>query len=215
MKRSLAALLTVFVAGCIFVPRESAMSGRKIQPITKNVPEIPTSSYSLAFAVIDHRPYVVDGARLPEFEGVWRTLVGVPTYASTATDQPLATYVEDRLAAGWNRHGVQVERLPYMSPGTPLETALGECVRASKDRCVVVVLTEWKYDVWRLKRSFQYTSDVAIVERSGRVLAKRAFDGGVDMEAKGHFLDAAQLEYKMALQKMFNDAEITRVLTSN
>jgi hypothetical protein len=56
---------------------------------------------------------------------------------------------------------------------------------------------------------------VAIVERSGRVLAKRAFDGAVDMETKGHFLDAAQLEYKTALQKMFNDAEIARVLTSN
>lgn len=164
--------------------------------------------------VVDSRPYVVDGRRSRSFEGIRRNALAVVYPKDTVTNQPLAGYISDGLVAGFQKASPEVERLE-VAPGAAESAVAGQCVQAGKERCVVLTLYEWQYDMFKRTLKFKYDASVKIIDRTGRTAAAKSFQAHVplvEVTDENKYLNMLQEEYKKALQQIFNDPDIARAL---
>src|SRR5262245_34988919 len=146
-------------------------------------PDIPIARNAVvAVSVVDHRSYVLAGTKSPRFEGLLRNFFGVVYSAETPTEQPLSTALEELIAAGLERRSKNVDTLSYVKPGTPLENVKEGCVRSKSDMCIVMLLREWKYDIWKRVRKLEYDTDVMVYDGVGQMLGTKTFTATVPLD---------------------------------
>jgi len=178
-------------------------------------PDVPITKDALvAVSVVDQRRYVTNGSKSRNFEGLRRNTFGIVYNAETPTDEPLSTTVENLIVSGAERKSSNVESLAYMRPGTPLSTVTGACVKAKTDRCIVLLLYEWKYDIWKRIRKFEYDMEVKVYDGPGHTLASKTFQATTELVADGdgNFLNMVRTGYQKTLQEIFNDPAIAEAL---
>lgn len=183
-----------FLSGC-----GSTMTAEQAAPkVNKRVSE------KVSVAVIDHRPYVLDGDKAPSFEGLSRSALGIPYSRYLIQDKPMSDYLVNRLVAGFKKAGVEVSGIQTTPQLTVSELAKTET------KTVVVILKEWKYDYHTFVDSSWYDFDVLIKDQNGKELIRKNFAGEQDVPSLTS--NDLQLLYKARFELAFNDTEIQKYL---
>jgi hypothetical protein len=213
------AVLATLVAGCHgrYTPLPAGIVNAT-NPASAFAPDIPGSSgSSVALMVVDARPYVIDGRRSRNFEGVIRSRLTIVHPKDTATNQSLAEYITDGLVSGFQKANSSVERLEA-TPGAAESSVTDQCMRAGKDACVVLVLNEWQYEFFSHKLNFRYDTSVRVIDRNGKTAAAKSFQSFVplpEVTVEREYLNILHAGYKKALDEMFNDPLIAQTLKGN
>jgi hypothetical protein len=165
LRRTFIALaLAGAVTGCAF--------GVKQQYETAQ-PNVSARSQKLALAVLDHRPYVIDGNKTETFTGLSRGGYGNPFDINTGSGQPLATDMAQALARALTAKGATVTVIP-LPPSTTEVQAMAKLAAAGKG--VLVTLIEWKSDTY-FTTALHYDLRTIVVDGTGRLLGVHAMQG--------------------------------------
>lgn len=178
------------------------------------VPALQVSGQkSVAVAVADNRPYVVNGDKDPDFVGLQRGGFGNPFDVRTDSRKPLATDITDNIVAALKQRGLVAEPVT-VKPGTPVAAVV--TAAAGKDRVLVLELLEWKSDTYT-NTALVYNVTANVCDAAGKPLAmvtKQGDDdlGGNLMDPPGHAKDAVPPAVKAILESLLNAPEIVAAL---
>lgn len=177
------------------------------------VPLTPVAAQSVAVAVIDRRPYVVEGDEPPDFVGTiagrFRNTIDVKTESGL----PLAEVVADAVVEAYRRQGIDATAVP-VAKGAAEAEALAALAATGAERLVLLSIGEWQTNaVVRVEESWQFLATVH--DRAGAALGRRASQGRatlgtVGFDEAGGEMAAAALSQRLAY--LLNDPEITRAL---
>lgn len=206
MKIFLAALLALLVSACA-IGNQHQYAG-----VVPNVS--PQTSRSLAIAVQDRRPYVVDGSKSEDFVGVQRGGFGNPFDVTTTTDGPLAIDMRDSVAASFKNKGVDVAPVA-VKPSQPFSDVAQALIRAGKERALLITLNEWKSDTY-LNTALLYDASAQVLDSSGRVLATSQIRGRDDLSggviSSAHAKSAVPIAFRAKFEQLLNDPQVAAAL---
>ena len=206
MKAVIAAWAFLLVSGCAIgnqhqyagvVPNVSAQTAR-----------------SLAVAVQDRRPYIVDGSKTEDFVGVQRGGFGNPFDVTTATDGPLATDIRDSVAAAFRNKGAQVTPVALKPTLRAAEVAQA-LTQTGRDRALLITLSEWKSDTF-MNTALVYDVTARVLDGNGRTLADSRISGRDDLsgslDSPGHAKTAVPIAFRSKFEQLLNDPKVATAL---
>lgn len=180
------------------------------------VPDLKISGQrSVAVAVVDNRPYVVDGDKDPDFVGVQRGGFGNPFDVGTDSRKPLASDMTDNIVAALKQRGLAPEAVT-VKPGTPVPATVQAANAGGRDRALVLELREWKSDTYT-NTALVYNVEARVCDATGKSLASVTRQGDDDlggdlMDPPGHAKDAVPPAFKRILESLLNDPQIVGAL---
>jgi len=186
------------------------------QQYSGQVPDLKmTGQRSVAVAVVDNRPYVVNGDKDPDFVGVQRAGFGNPFDVGTDSRKPLAADLSANVVAALKQRGVATEAV-VVKPGTPSDAALNAAAATGKERALVLELREWKSDTYT-NTALIYDVEAKVCDATGKPLAAATKQGNDDlggnfMDPAGHAKDAVPPAAKAILEGLLNDPGIVAAL---
>jgi len=192
-------MLSIIALGLLVTGCASIMTAEQAAPELNK----PLSD-KLAIAVVDHRPYVLNGDKEASFEGLSRSGFGIPFSRYTFNNKPMSEFLTNRLAAGLIKTGIDVSSLET-TPQTKIED-----VKSQDAKTVIIVLNEWKYDYHAFTDNSWYDFNVLIKNKSGEVLINKKFIGEQDVPSLTS--NDIQLLYKARFEQAFKDPEIKGLL---
>lgn len=177
------------------------------------LPLSPVPAGSIAVAVIDERPYVVNGDENPSYVGTvagrYRNTVDV----KTASERPLADIVADAIAEAYRRHGITATAVPAPEEGG-LAAALSAAAASGADRLLVVRIGEWQTNaVVRVEEAWQF--EATVHDAAGELLGLRASQGRSNVGTAGFDEESAEMAVaalSRRLAYLLNDPQITGAL---
>ncbi|WP_264874401.1 hypothetical protein [Vibrio agarivorans] len=200
-KLALVATSSVYLMGCV--------SPLSVEESAPNV-NIDPSVESVSIAVLDKRPYVVDGDKTPDFEGIIRSGLGIPYSHSTITKEPLATYLGNRIEYGIAKKGIDVER-HTTDTSTQFSELISKLESDSKPS-VVFVLNEWKYDFHAFSDSSWYDVDVTVIDRTGSNTLTKHYAGEDDIPSSDAIMNEMMRLYQARFEMILSDQELRNVI---
>ena len=112
--------------------------------------------------VEDHRPFILDGDKEPDYIGHYRAGFGNPWDVTTESGDSLADIMRQDL----------IEELEALGFGTGA---------ASPDRSLTVAIKDWNFNAY-VNGSFWYKLDVAVADATGEQLALSVVEDEVSIE---------------------------------
>jgi len=172
-----------------------------------------TGQKSVAVAVVDNRPYVVDGDKDPDFVGLQRGGFGNPFDVGTDSRKPLAMDLTDNIVTALKQRGLAAEPV-LVKPGTPVASVV--TAAAGKERALVLELREWKSDTYT-NTALIYDVELKVCDGAGKPLATASKQGDDDlggnlMDPPGHAKDAVPPAIKAILESLLNAPQIVKAL---
>lgn len=180
---------------------------------TLMLPLTPVAAESVAVAVIDERPYVVNGeesaAYVGRMPGRYRNTVDV----KTASGRPLADLVADAVVEAYRRQGVTATAVPVPEEGG-LPAALSAAAATGAERVLVVRIGEWQtHSLLRVEESWQL--EATVHDPSGEMLGRRASQGKANAGATGFDEETGEMAVSALSRRLtylLNDPKITRAM---
>ena len=115
---------------------------------------------SVAIAVLDQRPYVLDGAKAESFVGLNRDAFGVPYDVVTPKGAPMASDMAAALLAAFRSRGFAAEIVAVSPAGGP-EAAKGALARTFTAHKILFTILQWRTDSnWTTRLDFDLTLEV-------------------------------------------------------
>ena len=186
--------LILTISGCASIMTADEAAPRLNKPLTDK----------LTIAVIDHRPYVVNGDKAPSFEGLSRTTIGIPFSRYIYDQTTMSVFLTKRLMAGFSKLGVKVSKIET-TPATKISD-----IKETGTKTIVVILNEWKYDYHAFSDNSWYDFDVVVKDANDNTLIKKNFTGEQDVPSLG--VNDIQLLYKARFELALSDSDIKAVL---
>jgi hypothetical protein len=171
---------------------------------------IDPSVNSISIAVLDKRPYVLDGDKKPDFEGIIRSGLGIPYSHSTITKEPLATYLGNRIEHGIAKKGIEVER--HTTDTSTQFSELMSKLESDNKPSVVFVLNEWKYDFHAFSDSSWYDVDVTVIDRTGSNTLTKHYSGEDDIPSSDAIMNEMMRLYQARFEMILADQELKSVI---
>jgi len=167
----------------------------------------------VGLAVIDQRPYVLDGDKSPDFVGLQRGGFGNPFDVTTASGKPLSTEMQDALSRALESNGYQVTLLKSASAS---EADIEQAVRGDgKDRNVIILLKEWKTDAM-MRFGLSYDVVLRVFNKQAEPVAENRLTG--DKEAVGGAgfesanSKAASMAFENKMNQLFNAPDVIEAM---
>jgi hypothetical protein len=202
----LTALLALLVSACA-IGNQHQYAG-----VVPNVSA--QTSRSLAIAVQDRRPYIVDVSKTEDFVGVQRGGVGNPFDVTTTTDGPLAIDMRDSVAASFKNKGVNVTSIT-VKPNQAVADVVQALIRTGKERALLITLNEWKSDTF-MNTALIYDASARVLDSSGRVLASSHIRGRNDLSgginAPAHAKSVIPTAFRTKFEQLLNDPQVVAAL---
>nr|WP_086940475.1 hypothetical protein [Thaumasiovibrio occultus] len=201
IKLVIIAIASLYLVGCA--------SPLTVEESAPNV-KVSNDIDAISIAVLDQRPYVLNNDKEASFEGVVRSTFGIPYSYSTVTNEPMATFLGQRLEYGIEQNGVDV-----MQYDTTTATVLADLMAElnSDDRpSILIELNEWKYDFHAFADSSWYDVSVTVSDASGQNTITKQFVGENDIPDSGVIFNEMMQIYKARFEEIFSDPELTNVL---
>lgn len=174
-----------------------------------NIKTISTKD-SMSLAVLDKRKYVVNEDKMPSFEGIIRSGLGIPYTHGTPTKEAMSVYLSNRLSVGLDNHGIKVtvvETEPKMSVNSVVDL-----MEKDDQKSILIVLNEWKYDFHTFTDNSWYDMDIIIIDNLGDKKLVKNFKGENDVPDGGLISNEMQLIYKQRFENTFSDSEVVEAL---
>jgi len=200
-----ALVCVVLIGGCAF--------GQKIS-YDRTVSLDARGSGTMDVAVVDMRPYVVNGDKSADFVGLQRGGYGNPFDVKTDTGNPLAEDIAASLRSSLEASGFEVTIIPT-SPSRSADEARERLLASASDVDVLFRFAELKSDTMN-NAAFQY--DVMLtVYRNGRDVASSSAQGrdnlgGSFLNPTGHARDAVPEAWNSLMDRLLNDPEVVAAL---
>ena len=173
---------------------------------------------SIVVTVLDQRPEVLTGDKLPNFVGFQRTGLGlIPYDVSTASGRPLAEDMADTIMRGLAVNYVPVEAI-YVPASADASVATQTVIEAGAEKGLVVLLRQWQTDT-HVNIAFRYDLVVHVVDSNGNIYETATLVSERDELAGGDFLNAIEyatdrvpeLEAR-TLERLINQPDIVAAL---
>jgi hypothetical protein len=206
MHKSLAAGLTVwFLGGCAMGVKHDYQG-----PLELGV----STSAPVVVATLDHRPYVMNGQKAPNFVGLSRGGFGNPFDVTTQSGKPLASDISSAIVASMKGKGVDA-RMVELKPGLSESQAISDLRTGGAPKSVLLTLREWKGDTM-VNVGFAYNMDLRVFDRSGNVLASKTQHGNENLGAGSPFSpgggDQVLPRYRRMMELLFRDPDVVKAL---
>lgn len=170
------------------------------------------SNNTIAVAVHDQRPYIVNGQTYPTYVGTVRGGFGNPFDVNTQSDKPLSDDISSAIVSGFKRVGTQAESVP-VSFSDEQQVALGKLKRLGHQRIVLITIKEWRSDSFK-NHGFFIDAILRVYDKNGKELASSSTShksmGSGDGSVNDIF-DASRLY----LSKLLNDPKVKAALNSS
>lgn len=206
MKRlALLLVCVLLIAGCA--------AGQKIS-YEQTVPLDVRGGGSLDLAVVDMRPYVVNGDKSADFVGLQRGGYGNPFDVKTDTGNPLAEDIATSLKASLERSGFDVTVLRTTS-GSSVESVRDRLFASESDADLLLRLVELKSDTMN---NAAYHYDVELTVYRDRNVAATAMAqgrenlGGSFLNPVGHAREAVPMAWNRLMRSLLDDPEVVAAL---
>jgi hypothetical protein len=134
-----------------------------------------TTSATVAVGTLDHRPYVVNGGKAPNFVGLSRGPFGEPFNINTESGKPLASDISSSIVASMKDKGVDA-KVVELKPALSLDEARAAVRAAGTQRSVVITLMEWKGDSM-INVELIYDLDLRVFDKDGKLLTSKLQQG--------------------------------------
>jgi hypothetical protein len=125
---------------------------------------------SIAVAVQDQRPYILDHDKSENFCGLYRGGFGVPFDITTLSKNPLAADFRRTIISALKSKGFAAEAVDT-APGLSEEDVKQALIAADKDRALLIIIKEWKSDTY-LNTGLLYDLTATVLNRTGAVTAE-------------------------------------------
>ena len=201
LKLLLVTICSFYLMGCV--------SPLTVEESAPNV-NINQSVDAVSIAVLDQRPYVLDGDKTPDFEGIIRSGLGIPYSHTTITKEPMATYLGNRLESGIKQKGIDVEQ--HRTDTAMQFSNLMSKLKADGKPSIIVLLKEWKYDFHAFADSSWYDVNVTVTDRTGTQTITKNYSGENDIPDNGAIMNKMMLIYKARFEEIFSDPELRTVI---
>lgn len=195
--------LIVFLGGCAAGNRYDYVSASMALPVR--------GSGELGVAVIDLRPYVLNGDKQPDFVGLQRGGYGNPFDVTTQSGKPLAVDLQIVLVRALEESGYTARPMSLTNTdATSVAQAMG------KELNVILFLNEWKTDAM-MKFGVTYDIELKVINGDAQVIAQarssaiKEVAGGAGFEGQNSRLAAQIFETKVS--RLFNVPEVKNALT--
>jgi len=167
-----------------------------------------TGEGQLGLAVLDNRPYVLNGDKEANFVGLQRGGFGNPFNVTTSSGNPLAEDFYTLLATELASNGFEVIDLHLSSlDGKLVADAISSF---GGRRSVVLTVSEWKTDAY-MNFGLNYDLGLQIFDQNGELLAEKNSSGHDDLGGAGmedRNADVAIQSFESRIGKLFNTPEI-------
>lgn len=168
---------------------------------------------AVSAAVIDQRPYVVDGKESDRIIGATISGWGKNTDIQTDSGRPLAADLTDELVDALDRRGVAAAGLPLPKGASEAETLAAFAIHGT-ERMIAVQMYELQ--VMAISRvSARWHLEALVYDRSGNLLARRATQGFEPVGRIGRKADGADKameEIVRRLAQLLDEPVISRAL---
>jgi hypothetical protein len=115
---------------------------------------------SVAIAVLDQRPYVLEGAKVDSFAGLSRDMFGIPYDVVTPKGAPLASDMASALLAAFRSKGFAAE-VATSRPEDGPEAARQALSRTFASRMLLFTILQWRTDSnWTTRLDFDLSLEV-------------------------------------------------------
>ena len=174
-----------------------------------------TGSIDLGLAVVDARPYVLNGDKQSNFIGLQRGGFGNPFNVSTTSGDSLAADMQSALARSLENKGYMVKELMIESLD---ESIIARAIeRDGSGLNAILILRDWKTDAM-MSLALTYDVHLQIVDGENRVLAQTAANGDKEKLSgagfEGQNARTAMQAFESKVSRLFNNPEIRAILNS-
>jgi len=202
------------VLACLAALLLSACAVGNQHDYTTAMPQLTVQgSGSVAVAVQDQRPYILDHDKKENFCGLYRGGFGNPFDVTTKSGNPLATDFRNTIVAALKNRGLVAE---------PVESALAlsdeeakqALLAAAKDHALLLVIKEWKSDTY-LNTALHYNLTLTVYDKAGSASGASQISGkdnlGPAALPKDARIAVAQA-YQTKLETLLNDPKVVEAL---
>jgi hypothetical protein len=204
MKKIAILFILILLSGCA-IGRTTNYQGTSNFYPKYNMPHV-------ALAVIDKRPYVLDGEKSPSYSGTQRSLGGIPYDVNTASGKPLAEDLQGLIGNTLKKYGVIVDNTTLLSMHIAESEAVKE-ISTKKLMAILISLNEWRTHIY-INPIFYYDIKMSIIDTNASILATTSNQGekefGKDKELK-NFGGAVTAVFN----ELFNDEKIKSALLAD
>lgn len=168
---------------------------------------------SVGLAVIDQRPYVLDGEKSPDFVGLQRGGFGNPFNVTTESGKPLSEDMQDALSKALESGGYSVTML---QPASGSEADIAQVLqRDGKDLNLIILVEEWKTDAM-MRFGVSYNLVLRILNQQAELLAENAIKGNKEAVGSAGFesanSNAASRVFANKMNLLFSAPEIIQAM---
>ncbi|HUS55637.1 MAG TPA: hypothetical protein VMY41_16735 [Thermohalobaculum sp.] len=177
------------------------------------LPLTATTQQTVVAAVIDRRPYVLDGDESPSFLGTERANWGGEKKIKTSSGRSLAEDLSDAVVEALRNRGVAAST-PQSIKGADTTDMLAAFQAQGADRLLIVEIEDWRTDVYtRVKLSWRL--EAIVYDRAGNALAHSSSQGAnpiASTNLKADYSVIAVEELSKQLSNLLNERVITQAL---
>ncbi len=203
--RSSVIFLSVFLVGCAV--------GNTYDYSRSNVDLAVHGHSDLGVAVIDQRPYILDGDKEPNFVGLQRGGFGNPFDVKTESGRPLAVEMAEAMESELVQNGFKVFDLHVTGHGAGvIATAVRQ---AAKPRNVILIVDEWKTDAM-MSFGLSYDLKLQVLDDSANLLAEAETSGTKEVLGGAGFESANAISaanaFSSKVGQLFDDPDVMSAL---
>ncbi len=174
-----------------------------------------SATRSVAVAVLDERPYVLNKEKEPSYVGTMRGGFGNPFGTQTESGAPLAEDMRTTLVDSLRAHGFSVK--PLVPSGTDsLDAVLDRFAASDAERLIVLELKEWHSDY--SPRSFGperselfVNADLAVFDRQRNAIARNHLQEELALPSGWPEKTVPEV-YRKKIRQLIGDPRICRAL---
>jgi len=170
---------------------------------------------SVAVGTLDHRPYIVDGNKAPNFVGVSRGGFGNPFDVTTQSGNPLSSDISGSIVASMKEKGVDA-RVVELKPALSVDQAKLTLQAAGADRSAMITLLEWKADTM-MNVGLRYDLTLSVLDKAGMVLTTKQRQGFENLG--GSALNPPEVSrvqvparFRRMMEELFQESDVAKAL---
>ncbi len=176
---------------------------------------------TVAVAVVDHRPFILNGNKEEWFEGISLGR-GVLGYALRSTrmdefkDKPFAFYLATKLKDSFDGAGAKASII-QIPKGTPFAKVIEIMKKSKVGVGLVVMMFQSRFYFGPFNHEYGYNFELIVLDSSGKPLDRKTFKGmdqNIELSTKYGVFDMMSEIYKNKFDAFLNDPKIKSALTA-
>lgn len=173
-----------------------------------------TTSATVAVGTLDHRPYVVNGQKAPDFVGLSRGGFGNPFDVTTQSGKPLASDISGAIVASMKGKGVDAKAVE-LKPAQGIDEAAAAMRAAKTQRSVMITLLEWKGDTM-INVGLIYDFYLRVFDQDGKMLTSKLQQGRENLGSGDPFAPGGSSQilprFRRMMEMLFQEPDVVKAL---